>query len=172
MGFTESTPELKSINKQIKKAIPDDTKSELNLKIMKSNLWSGLKKLFPNTSNASNVFDNFTPDDINDLFISISIPDQPSSLQPLPTMPKTFNDHHRHRFNFHPIIDDKISGSEEIHGFSPTMLQSSNSIAHWSYINYYLLQSVHYSVTPIARHLYDVCQRWFGSKASAEEYCC
>jgi hypothetical protein len=48
-------------------------------------------------------------------------------------MPESFNDDHRHRFNFHPIHDDeflrawkrtkdKLSGSEDIHGCSPAML--------------------------------------------------
>jgi hypothetical protein len=133
IGITEPNPELKFINKQIQKAVRDDTKSKLNLKIMKTNVWSGLKKLFPTATNASNVFDNFTPDDINDFFVSISIPEQSSSLQPLPTMPGSFINHHRRLFKFHHIQEDellrawkrtknKLSGSEDIHGFSPAML--------------------------------------------------
>jgi hypothetical protein len=48
-GNREPTIELKSLNKQIQRCIREDTRSELNIKINKMNLWSGLRKLIFST---------------------------------------------------------------------------------------------------------------------------
>jgi len=74
------TTEIKTINTKIRKAVIADTRDELKRRINSTDVWRTLNKLHPKNQIDSNVFDGFSPDMINDVFVAYSTPTTSSTI--------------------------------------------------------------------------------------------
>jgi hypothetical protein len=131
--FSVHSEQLLNLNKKIRSAIKYDTKSELDRKIEQSSLWHGVKKLFPKSSMPSEVFNEFTPNQINDYFVSISMPTTNDNDQHHLIKPHQLETFSNLSFEFTEVSDSELraawkrtknkkSTSEDINGISPAML--------------------------------------------------
>jgi hypothetical protein len=70
------------------------------------------QKLFPSSPNYPNVFESFASDDINNTFVSISMPDESIPLQQLPVMAAAFRNQQQKFFDFQIAHDNDLITEE------------------------------------------------------------
>jgi len=93
---------LNTLKSKVKYQILMDTRNELDFKIQKKGLWKGINELFQVTKKSTPEF-SLNPNEINDYFVNISIPDpsQNSNFQFL--QPNTQTDQTFHFCKINPL---------------------------------------------------------------------
>jgi len=78
---------FKLLKRQVKMQILHDSKSEFDRLVKSSNLWNAIRKLYPTSKQNKPSTAVFSADDINDFYVSISMPDDNSVHHALPVPP-------------------------------------------------------------------------------------